>query len=299
MAKDNFTVKLEDADPIFKDNKKGAPRANELRLEDIDPIFKDTLPAPSSISSAPPTPSELSNLQNLPESYQMARRAIFGEQPIPPGVGEFGGGTLGAVAGGLEQGRNILNLRPAARAMGETITAPPPATSTGSGAAWLRNWAGIDRPITGGVPEGAQAYERTKTHGEAGKQLWKRFGNQPLDIARYTEAADEADRARKLAWLKQAGEKTTRGLGYVPGLSVLAGASGGADVIEALRRLEKGDYTGAAIKGVGGLGALASLLPFLPTRLGGGALSLLAMPIDAIYRDAAMPPPESLDYTAP
>jgi len=300
MAKDNLTVRLEDTDPIFRNDKKGAPRANELRLEDVDPIFKDTLPVPSSTStSAPPPPAELSNLQNLPASYQMARRAIFGESPISPGVGEFGGAILGGTAGMLEQGRNILNLRPGIKAMGEAITAPPPSAATGSAyEKWLRNFAGLERTGPGGVPEAAQTYQRTKTHGEAGKKVYQRYGNQPLDINRYLAATDEADRARKLAWLKQAGEKTTRGLGYVPGLSVLAGGLGGADLIEALRRLERGEYGGAAIKGIGGLGALASLLPFPLTRLGGGALSLLSMPAEALYQGGE-PPPPSAEYEAP
>ena len=290
MAKDNFSVRIEDVDPIFS-GKKEPTKSEGPKLEDLDPIFKDKLPTPTDTAATVPTPPQ------LPAGYQMVRNAIFGEGPIQPGQGEFAGGVLGGVAGSLEQGRNILNLLPAARAMGQATTPTPPPTA-GSGAAWLRNWAGMDRPIAGGVPEGAQAYQRAKTHGEAGSKLWKRFGNQPLDIARYAEQAEEAERVKRASNLAQAAGKTSRALGYVPGLSLLAGTAGGADLVEALRRYEKGDYGGAAIKGIGGLGALASLIPHPVTRLGGGALSLLAMPLDALYQGTNTQP-APINYTAP
>lgn len=245
-------------------------------LEKLDPVFR----------MGPPTfeRNEVIDFKQagLPESYQMVRKALFGESDIPKGFGELAGLGVGATAGTLEQGRNILNLLPAFRAASQTTSTPP----TGSAyEKWLRNFAGMERTGPGGVPEAAQTYQRAKTHGEAGKKIFQRYGTQPLDISRYLEAAEEADRGRRAAGLSQMAQTTTKGLGYIPGLSILAGTVGGGDIVEAIRRLEKGDYPGAAIKGIGGLGALASLIPTPITRLGGGALGLLSLPLESMYQE--------------
>lgn len=245
-------------------------------LEKLDPVFR----------MAPPTfeRNEVIDFKQagLPEPYQMVRKTLFGESDIPKGFGELGGLVLGGTAGMLEQGKNIMNLLPAFRAASQTPSAPP----TGSAyEKWLKNFAGMERTGPGGVPEAAQTYQRSKTHGEAGKKLFQRYGTQPLDISRYLEAAEEADRGRRAAGLSQMAQTTTKGLGYIPGLSILAGTVGGGDIVEAIRRLEKGDYPGAAIKGIGGLGALASLIPTPFTRLGGGALGLLSLPLESMYQE--------------
>jgi hypothetical protein len=69
--------------------------------------------------------------------------------------------------------------------------APPPAPQTAipksSGDAWLKNYANIDKPdFTGGVPEAAQTYQRGKPSGKVSSQLFKKFGNKPLNIGGFS-----------------------------------------------------------------------------------------------------------------
>ena len=269
---------------------KGPRRQKEdfSELEALDPVFRR--PTPIFKDNEPIAEPKTA----LPESYQMVRNALFGSGEISPGLGALAGLGTGAVIGTLEQGRNILNLLPAMRMMSEAGPTP-----TGSAyEKWLRNFAGMERTGPGGVPEAAQTYQRSKTHGEAGKKMFQRYGTQPLDINRYLEAAEEAERARSGSGLARAAQATSRGLGYIPGLSLLAGMTGGADVAEGLRRLEQGETTGGAIKGLGGLGALLSLFPHPVTRLGGGALGLLSLPAEAAYQSTRAVPPGP-EYTAP
>lgn len=281
--------KTDELDAILERRKPSKEQEDFSELEALDPAFRR--PIPTFEQNKPIGPAQAA----LPEAYQMVRKALVGEGPIPKGYGELAGLGVGAAAGTLEQGRNIMNLLPMFRAASEAAPSP-----TGSAyEKWLKNFAGIERTGPGGVPEAAQTYQRIKTHGKgAGEKMFQRYGTQPLDIARYAEQAGEAEKARRMAGLGQMAEKTTRGLGYIPGLSLLAGTSGAADLVEAMRRMEKGDYPGAAIKGIGGLGTMASLIPTPLTRLGGGALGLLSMPLDALYQ-GLMTRPESAEYTAP
>jgi hypothetical protein len=69
--------------------------------------------------------------------------------------------------------------------------APPPAPQSAvpksSGDAWLKNYANINKPdFTGGVPEAAQTYQRGKPSGKISSQLFKKFGNSPLNIGGFS-----------------------------------------------------------------------------------------------------------------
>jgi hypothetical protein len=57
----------------------------------------------------------------------------------------------------------------------------------GSGQAWLKNWANIEKPeFTGGVPEAAQAYQRGKPQGKVTSKLYKKFRDRALNISGFT-----------------------------------------------------------------------------------------------------------------
>lgn len=261
--------KLEDLDPVFsKGGKKKEVDTSEL--EALDPVFTKDPPRFQQNKEI--------SVQELPQPYRMVRKALMGEGDIDEGIAGVGGLLLGAGAGAAEQTRNVMGLFKSPKA-GPVATAPPSGTSAYE--KWLKNWAGIERVGPGGVPEGAQTYQRVKTHGKAGQEVFKRFGNMPLDISRQADIAQEAAGQARRSGLSNLARGTSRGLGYIPGLSMLAGTSGGVDIARALQRAEEGDTLGALIQGIGGTGALASLLPHPVPRLIGGGLSLAAMP--AIY----------------
>jgi len=71
----------------------------------------------------------------------------------------------------------------------------------GSGQEWLKGWAGIEKEIEGGVPEGAATYNRMKPQGKVTSKLFKKFGMNPqLSIEGYTasKAGMDAENAMKV-----------------------------------------------------------------------------------------------------
>jgi len=276
-------AKLEDLDPSLAKGPRQRQEVDTSALEALDPVFR-----------RPPPRFEKNEeiaVSELPAAYQMVKGALIGESEPDTGMFTLGGAGTGAALGAAEQSRNIMRLfsNPKVQAAATEAVADNPEL-----AKWLKNWAGIERSAdVGGVPSQSQIYQRTKTHGKAGEKVFKKFGTDPLDILRQAEKAKEtqaaAEAAARSARMAQLGEKASsvsRGLGYIPGLSVAAGGLGGYDIAEAMKRYESGDTPGALIQGVGGLGALASLLPHPVPRLLGGGLSLMSMP--ALYMYEAM-----------
>lgn len=57
---------------------------------------------------------------------------------------------------------------------------------------------------------------------------------------------------------------------------VLAGAGAASEAADAYNRINRGDWGGAAISGLGALGSAASMLPFPPAKIIGGGLGMAA-----------------------
>ena len=172
-------------------------------------------------------------------------------------------------------------------------TAPRGATS---GTNWIKNWAGMDKEIAGGVPEGAAAYNRSKGQGKISGRLTKMYGplapgqsiadkllananaNKTANTQRAAAMpAAEAAAAARLADatpgpLSKAAKVATSPI--VGG--ALSGAGAGLSFYEAYRRFMDGDRSGAVISALGGAGALASMVPGL--GLAGAAVGLASMP---------------------
>ncbi len=81
-------------------------------------------------------------------------------------------------------------------------------------------------------------------------------------------------------------QKMLERIGYVSKIPVIgpaiAGGSAGYDIADMIDRYEKGDTSGAVIKGIGGLGSLAALIPHPVTRAVGTGLGVLSIPAGMI-----------------
>ena len=189
----------------------------------------------------------------------------------------------------------------------------PPQTG---GQKWLENYANLDRPdFAGGVPEAAQTYQRSKPQGKVSSQLYKKFGNKPLNIAgqaaqtamtedealmRVRQALYENEmrkalaakvqqetsaRAAQVEREAQAAAGASRGSKLLSGLGkASAGAGVGLGAYDAYRRQKEGDIYGSI---VGGLGTAASVAPMFMGSAGvlpalGAAAPLYLMAHDRI-----------------
>ena len=131
-------------------------------------------------------------------------------------------------------------------------------TPQSGGQKWLKNYANLDRPeFTGGVPEAAQTYQRSKPQGKVTSKLYKKFGNMPLNIAAQP-AEGVAGQALEEAGKGASFGKYLRGLGSLPVKAGMFGATAGLGAVDALNRHWAKDDTGAAISGLGTAAALAA-----------------------------------------
>lgn len=97
-------------------------------------------------------------------------------------------------------------INASSEARNPTIAPLPPSVvkvppKGGSGQEWLKGWAGIEKEIEGGVPEGAATYNRMKPQGKVTSKLFKKFGMNPqLSIEGYTaaKAGMDAENAMKI-----------------------------------------------------------------------------------------------------
>lgn len=165
-----------------------------------------------------------------------------------------------------------------------------PKTAT-SGTKWLQNWAGMDREIAGGVPEGAAAYNRSKGQGKISGRLTKMYG--PLEpgqsiadkLLANANTAEQGRNARAAAMPAAQAAAAQRLAQATPGPmakvanvmkspitgGALSGAGAGLSFYEAYRRYMDGDRSGAVIAALGGTAAIASMIPGL--QLPGTAVS--------------------------
>ena len=161
--------------------------------------------------------------------------------------------------------------------------------SATSGTNWMRNWAGINREIQGGVPEASAAYNRMKGHGPVTSRMTKMYGpssaGEPGQIKeslvdrliRQSREAEAATAAETGA-VKSAGTAAQARLAEaIPGplaalakalrspfiQGPLAGGAAGMSFYEAYQRLLSGDTSGAVIDALGGVGAVMSMIPGL------------------------------------
>lgn len=191
------------------------------------------------------------------------------EQYNEPDVSRNIAGIAGAAAGGAGSmaaatGKALFGTRKVGEAFrGEQ----PPATGT-SGQKWLQNWANIKKENVGGVPEAAQIYERQKPHGKVSSQVYKMYGNAPLNIEGYLEAQRQAQQAtppleRVSNLFRSMMGPIATGMRYA--LPPVVGASSAMDVYDVAQQMEKPpeqrDLGQMIASGLGAIGGPLSLIP--------------------------------------
>lgn len=146
----------------------------------------------------------------------------------------------------------------------------PTASQTGltAGQKWGGNWAGMEPERlenVRGVPEAAQKYQLGKPHGKVTSEIYKRFGDRPLDIARWLESQPKQLGVLEQLTAKfgQMAETGLRALGTIGKYAVppLALGEAGYEGVKAYQEATKPepDYGEVALSGLGAAGALTSL----------------------------------------
>jgi hypothetical protein len=221
----------------------------------------------------PPPPAQTIEEPQMPST--LGRAIADYPYALAGGLGGFSAGTAEAMSGGKDMLKNM-------------ISGNPPATS---GEKWLRNWAGMERNVAGGVPAGAATYQRSKMQGKVGENIQRKFGPDVakkglLSIEGWMKEQQMLRELAEKAAQSQTIEKATKMLGKVPFGSTLAGVGAGLDVAETARRVEQKDPLGAAISSIKAISQAGMLLPNPYTRLGGLGLTFGMMPIEDIYQTA-------------
>lgn len=280
-------------------------------LSTLDPVFNAPIgPAPSVVSKSA-TPG--------------VRQPLLPELGLTPEQEKYGAAGVGAVAGPATQKlaermfpgeaartaegvkrlseqqklerllRNMQEEELLRRGIKPADLAPSTDTS---GTKWMRNWAGIDTEVAGGVPQASAKYQRMKGQGPISGRMTKMYGPSPTGepgmpkeslvdrlLRQGTEA--EAAKATQASQVQSAGQAAqSRLAGAIPGtLSAvgrtlrspvvqgpLAGGAAGMSFYEAYQRFMEGDRSGAVIEALGGAGALMSMIPGL--QLPGAAMAV-------------------------
>ena len=297
--------KLSDVDPIFSGQQSNYDAAADDALMALDPIFA----APVGPRAAKPTKRDR-NAPLFPElglTANQERAAAAGTGAIlGPGLQKtaetvFPSKEMRTAAGAkkLKEQQQMTQLLQNMRdeellRLGiQPESAPKSATS---GTKWLQGWAGMDKEIAGGVPEGAAAYNRSKGQGKVSGRLTKMYGplapgqsivdkllanaNANTSASAQRAAAMPAAEAAAAARLADATPgPLTKAAKVVASPIVggaLSGAGAGLSFYEAYQRFVNGDRSGAVIAALGGAGALASMVPGL--GLPGAAVGAASIP---------------------
>jgi soluble lytic murein transglycosylase-like protein len=164
-------------------------------------------------------------------------------------------------------------------------------SGTTSGEKWLANWAGVNKPGVGGVPEATATYQRMKDHGKVSGRATKMFGprmpGEPASIVDRLMARGQQREA--LARQQQSPMNMLRRgvsspLGRV-GIGALGGLSAAEQAQAGLEKYAEQDMPMAAAYGVGAAGSALAAFPYGPTQIAGGAMALSPMAM-YLYRKA-------------
>jgi hypothetical protein len=299
---------LNKLDPIFSGQQPAEDSEATKALQGLDPIFAAPIGTPVKASIKNPSVGLFPELGLTPNQERVAAAgagAIAGPGLQKVAETVFPGSEMRQATAikNLKESREVEKLLQAMRDEELLRLGIVPETASKgatSGTNWVKNWAGMNKEIAGGVPEGAAAYNRSKGQGKLSGRLTKLFG--PLEsgqsiadkllsqsIANEAAAATRASAtpAAEAAAAARLAEATPGPLSKAASIlkspivgGAAAGAGAGLSFYEAYDRYLRGDRSGAVIAALGGAGALASMVPGL--GLAGGAVSLAAMPALAI-----------------
>jgi len=164
-------------------------------------------------------------------------------------------------------------------------------SGTTSGEKWLANWAGVNKPGVGGVPEATATYQRMKDHGKVSGRATKMFGprmpGEPASIVDRLMARGQQQEA--LARQQQSPMNMLRRVVSSPlgkvGIGALGGLSAAEQAQAGLEKYAEQDIPMAAAYGLGAAGSALATIPYGPTQIAGGAMALSPMAM-YLYRKA-------------
>lgn len=221
--------------------------------------------APSTVSSPVPsaTPSPPSSVAE--QILSTIRQGSSSE--APPAINPEQAKALGMVAGAVPAAVDVPR-----KIFGKPRTffaEPSPAPESGltAGEKWLKNWAGMERPGVGGVPEGAQRYQLTKPAEKTVREkIWKRWGDRPLNIQGYLESLPKTPTTlenvtAKLGQMAESGLKVLQPVAKYVGAPFALGEAG-FEGVKAYQEATKPEpnYGEAGLSGLSAAGALTSLV---------------------------------------
>ena len=190
---------------------------------------------------------------------------------------------LGALAGaGIGTAEQAINLRNAFK-------------NDSSGTKWIKNWAGQNKVVEGGVPEAANIYNRGKWHGPVGEKAQKLWGS-PSSLDEPIGAIEKLNYRREMARKLNLMDKASSIAGKIPGLSILAGGIAGHELAQGAQDWQGGDKPLGAIKMIRGAGSALAMVPHPFTRIAGTGIALATEPAEGIlsaYRRLSDTPEET------
>ena len=223
---------------------------------------------------------ELSTTEQL---YQRARELMSGpegevDKSLMTGSGAVAGTAVGATQAGVGLTKKIA-------AALDTVAQNRGAGATGvdanSPGQKYKKKTGYGRGSGYTVEDVVTDRERAKGHGKVSGKMSKMWGVPERGESLMDMLYRKQKTAEQLA-KEAARNKMLDKIGFISKVPVIgpaiAGGSAGYDIADMIDRYEKGDTSGAVIKGIGGLGSLAAMVPHPLTRAVGTGLGLLSIP---------------------
>lgn len=312
-SRDNYKIAIATALGL---NDTGAefPKGAASKLADAITKFEGTSLQPAEETTESPQPTLQQKVQQLAEQSKDVVKEAVQTYPEEARIGfDIAGGVAGAKIGqGLESMRTDyerqarqeqIRQRAAARAAA-VPTAPTPEGGT-PGERWARKVVGEEfiKPGVQSSTEASRDFKRAIPSGKTASKLPTQFNmphlpgeGQPMSIvdrliARQKAAELAAQQAAQQAAanppprppsaLSRGASSLAQGINIgaraFPGITGALGGVAAADLgQQAYQRASQGDIPGAAIAGVGSAGALASMLPFPQTKVGGPAIAMVS-----------------------
>jgi hypothetical protein len=223
---------------------------------------------------------ELSTTEQL---YQRARELMSGpegevDKSLMTGSGAVAGTAVGATQAGVGLTKKIADAL-------DTVAQNRGAGATGvdanSPGQKYKKKTGYGRGSGYTVEDVVTDRERAKGHGKVSGKMSKMWGVPERGESLMDMLYRKQKTAEQLA-KEAARNKMLDKIGFISKVPVIgpaiAGGSAGYDIADMIDRYEKGDTSGAVIKGIGGLGSLAAMVPHPLTRAVGTGLGLLSIP---------------------
>ena len=223
---------------------------------------------------------ELSTTEQL---YQRARELMSGpegevDKTLMTGAGALAGATVGATQTGVNLTNKLSNYL---ESNAQNKGAGASTVDDNSPGQKYKKKTGYGRGSGYTVEDVVTDRERAKGHGKVSGKMSKMWGvperGESLMDMLYRKQKTAEQLAKEAARAKMLDK-----IGFISKVPVIgpaiAGGSAGYDIADMIDRYEKGDTSGAVIKGIGGLGSLAAMVPHPLTRAVGTGLGLLSIP---------------------